>query len=262
MVENEKNFLHSAHTLEEDWMRILVCDDEPQFLQKLSGMLRELAERTGIWATVDSACDPIRLTDEELARADIAFLDIDMGEASANGLALARRLRKLRGDAVILFVTNFVEYSLEGYEVQAFRYLLKSDLEQKLPLYFQQAVDAWQKGRNLIRITCEGEETDVPPGKLIYIESLARRSILHLSGFSRETLTTRATLTELTELLQPRGFLRVHKSFLVNMAQLQKLQSTGLVLKDGTELPVSVHRYSEIRQEYLQWKGQNRWSIG
>lgn len=264
MVVNEKskNLSHSALTLEEHLMRILICDDEPLFAQRLAELLRSLADSAAIREAIDCVSDLTTLTDEALAQVDIAFLDIDMGEESVNGITLARRLRKLREDAVILFVTNFVEYSIEGYEVQAFRYLLKSELERKLPLYFQQAVDVCQKGRKMIRITCEGEEVDIPPNALVYIESLSRRSILHLHGYIRDTLTTRTTLNELTELLQARGFLRVHKSFLVNMAQIQKLQSTGLRLKDGTELPVSAHRYSEIKQGYLQWRGRNRWSIG
>lgn len=243
-------------------MRILVCDDEPLFAQRLSEMLHSLADSAAIRVVIDCVFDPTALTDEALVQVDIAFLDIDMGKGRTNGISLARRLRCLRESAVILFVTNFVEYSIEGYEVQAFRYLLKSDLERKLPLYFQQAVRACQRGRKMIRITCEREEVDILPGTLIYIESLSRKSVLHLHGYARDTLTTRTTLNELTEQLQPHGFLRVHKSFLVNMAQLQKLQSTGLRLKDGTELPVSAHRYGEIRQEYLQWKGRNRWSIG
>lgn len=241
-------------------MRILVCDDDAAFAREMSERLYGLLAPIDRWSRVDCVSDPALLTDEQLARYDIAFLDIDMGETS--GLALARRLRKLQRDTVLIFVTNFIEYSLEGYEVQAFRYLLKSDLNEKLQKYFQKAVSVCRRERAVIRIRCEGEEVDVPPQSLLYIEAACRRSVLHLHEFSRDTLTTRTTLNELTELLAPRGFLRVHKSFLVNMAHIRKLQSTQLCLTDGTELPVSTHRYSEVKQDYLRWKGQKRWSIG
>ena len=240
-------------------MRILVCDDDAAFAQKMTERLHRLLTPIDRWGTVDCVSDPALLTDDSLARYDIAFLDIDMGETS--GMDVARRLRRLRRDTVLIFVTNFVEYSLEGYEVQAFRYLLKSDLAEKLEKYLQQAVSVCRRERALVRIQSEREEVDVPPQAILYVEAALRRSILHLQDFSCDTLTTRATLNELTGLLAPRGFLRVHKSFLVNMAHIQKLQSTLVCLAGGAELPVSAHRYGKVKKEYLQWKGQKRWSM-
>lgn len=241
-------------------MRILVCDDDAAFAQEMTERLNRLLPSIDRWGQVDCVSDPALLTDEQLGCYDIAFLDIDMGETS--GMDLARRLRRLQQDTVLIFVTNFVEYSLEGYEVQAFRYLLKSDLDEKLEKYLQQAVSVCRKERALIRIQSEREEVDIPPQAILYIEAALRRSTLHLRGFSCDTLTTRTTLNELTGLLAPRGFLRVHKSFLVNMAHIQRLQSTLVCLAGGIELPVSAHRYPEVKKDYLQWKGQKRWSIG
>lgn len=239
-------------------MRILVCDDDAVFAQEMTERLGQLLAPIDRWGKVDCVSDPALLTDEQLGCYDIAFLDIDMGEMS--GLALARRIRALHRDTVLIFVTNYVEYSLEGYEVQAFRYLLKSELDEKLEKYMRQAVSVCRRERALIRIYSEREEVDIPPQAILYIETAQRRSILHLRGFSCDTLPTRMTLNELTGLLAPRGFLRVHKSFLVNMAHIQRLQSTLVCLAGGIELPVSAHRYSEVKKEYLQWKGQKRWS--
>lgn len=241
-------------------MRILVCDDDAAFAQEMTERLDRLLSSIDRRSRVDCVTNPAELTDEQLGRYEIAFLDIDMGET--NGLDLARRMRTLRPDILLLFVTDYLQYSLEGYEVQAFRYLLKSELEEKLEQYVQQAFSACRKERALIRIFSEREEVDIPPQAILYIEAALRRSILHLHGFSCDTLPTRMTLNELTELLAPRGFLRVHKSFLVNMAHIQKLQSTLVCLKGGVELPVSTHRYPEVKKGYLQWKGQKRWSIG
>lgn len=56
------------------------------------------------------------------------FLDIDMDERS--GMDIARRVRELHLDTIIIFVTNYPEFSMEGYEVRAFRYLLKQELQQ------------------------------------------------------------------------------------------------------------------------------------
>ncbi len=66
------------------------------------------------------------------------FLDIDMDERS--GLDIARRVRELHLDTVIIFVTNYPEFSMEGYEVQAFRYLLKARTGAKAAQLFPKGV--------------------------------------------------------------------------------------------------------------------------
>ncbi|MBD5094978.1 MAG: response regulator transcription factor [Subdoligranulum sp.] len=241
-------------------MKVLICDDDKQFAQKLAKRLQDAKEMLPPRTQVDCACNPAALTGETLAEYDIVFLDIDMGEI--NGIELARQMRKKHWNTVLIFVTNYVEFSLEGYEVQAFRYLLKSRLEEKLEQYVRQAVAVCLKERGPLRIWCDGEDMDIPPQSLVYIEARQRRSVLHLVDRTPDTLSTRTTLTELERQLAPRGFLRIHKSYLVNMAHIRRLQSTGALLTDGTQLPVSTRKYTEIHDNYMDWRGGRRWSIG
>ena len=112
-------------------IRVLVCDDDKKFVQDMVERLKELTADRPICITGCSA--PEKLTDQFLSDFQIMFLDIDMG--NYNGLEIARRVRKLRLDTVLIFVTHYMEYSPEGYEVKAFRYLLKSNIEEKLPRY-------------------------------------------------------------------------------------------------------------------------------
>lgn len=250
----------SERAIQEKNMRILVCDDDKAFAAQLRERLLPQITAVDRWAKVDTVSDPRELSKEVLSHYDIVFLDIDMGQV--NGIDLAKKLRQTGRDTVLIFVTNLVEYSLEGYEVQAFRYLLKNELDTKLEPYVQQALSVCRKERELLRLNCDGEELDIPPKNLVYVETAARRLILHLCDMPRDILRTRTTMAELSELLAARGFLRVHKSFLVNMAYIQRLQSTSVILTTGKELPVSSRSYSEIRKTYLQWKGQKRWTLG
>lgn len=103
-------------------IKALVCDDDAAFCQKIADLVRRNQPEDGSNVAVTICCDPTALTDKALGQFDIAFLDIDMGAYS--GLELARHIRSLNLDTILIFVTNYVQYSLEGYEVQAFRYLL------------------------------------------------------------------------------------------------------------------------------------------
>ena len=169
---------------------------------------------------------------------------------------VARTLRRTRPDTVLIFVTNYKEYAPEGYEVNAFRYLAKGELDGKLEAYFEDALAVCCARRQTVELVCGGEPVAVPLPVLMYIESRGRDRHLHLQGGPRSHLVTHTTLTQLEELLRDQGFLRLHKSYLVNMAYLDTLQSTGARLTDGTALPVSTRSYRVSKQRFLAWKGR------
>lgn len=154
-------------------MRILVCDDDAAFAGQLAEKIEAIVKPQMPRSTVDCATDAAQLRALPLAKYDLAFLDIDMGPL--NGVDLARRLHELHPDMLLIFVTNYVEYSLQGYEVQAFRYLLKAEMPQKLERYVQQALTAYRKTRDTVRIFCDGEDVELQPQQILYAEMSARK---------------------------------------------------------------------------------------
>lgn len=101
-------------------MRILICDDEQKLIDLELSILQEYCRSTNIAATFFTFTDS--LSAGNIGEFDIAFLDIDMEKL--NGIELARKLRSKNPTSIIIFVTNFIQYAPEGYEVNAFRYLL------------------------------------------------------------------------------------------------------------------------------------------
>ena len=118
---------------------IVICDDDKKFGQKLLSEVRTVLTQSNKQAKIHLFTALEEIPKQTLQDCDIAFLDIDFTQENYTGIDIARRLRSLNDSAVIIFVTNFPEYAPEGYEVHAFRYLLKSDLSKKLPSYLQQA---------------------------------------------------------------------------------------------------------------------------
>lgn len=104
--------------------------------------------------------------------------------------------------------------------------------------------------------------SELQPQQILYAEMSARKVCLHLQGADRALLYTTATMADLADLLENHGFVRTHKSVLVNMEHIRDLQSTRLYLRDGTELPVSSHTASAVRKIYTQWRSAKKWVIG
>ena len=234
-------------------LKILICDDNKDFLDsmmvQIRGILHSLDRQARIFQYQDA--------DTQLPECDIAFLDLDFNGKDYNGIDIARAIRKHHRDTVIIFVTNFPQYAPAGYEVHAFRYLMKSDIKTKLRSYLTLALDHLNEVKPTLSYTVAGEEVSVPLDDILYIESQLHFVVVHtLSDPLRSgNHTFYAGISSLENQLSQHGFLRIHKSYLVNMKHIRKFQCKFVLLTDNTQLRVSEKNYSEQKKAYLLWKG-------
>lgn len=234
-------------------MNFLVCDDEMKIVEQVSTLLQEHCMENGIHAQLHAFDDPCAIKDYDSY--DIAFLDIDMEKL--NGINLARKLRQENPGIVIIFLTNFIQYAPEGFEVQAFRYLMKGDMNKKLRTYLEDAIKEVIRQRQVLTISVNAELIDVPVSQILYLESNLRVITMHLINNDRKEYRFYGNMTDLAEKLNNLGFLRVQKSFLVNMEYIEQLQYEKVRLFGGIVLPSSAKNHKELKQYYLKWRGKN-----
>lgn len=240
-------------------IRIVICDDEPFFLNRLRTKIRTILDAHKVNAEIYTYETIEKIPDTVLAEGNIFFLDIDFANKRYTGLDVAKKIRKRRQDAIIIFATNYIEYAPEGYEVQAFRYLLKREIDRKLESCLLQATRKLRAEQETIRISTDGNEKNIPLSEILYIEAQSHLAMIYAQKKGGRTVRTYkfyASLAKLEADLGEKGFLRVHKSFLVNMRRIQKYQCTQAVLDNGQELPVSQKSYGEQKEKYLLWKGR------
>lgn len=241
-------------------MRVLICDDDISFLTKLQTQMQAFFYKLDITAKIHAYSSWEEIGEPLLSSYDIAILDIDFSQKKYNGIDIARKLRDARSDAVIIFLSNYIEYAPEGYEVQAFRYILKSDLERKLEPCLTLALARLQTSRETIKLQINGELIDIPLCNILYFEIQQHTVIAHVEKESNNKMDKQyrfySSLTTLEKQLTPHGFLRIQKSYLVNMEKLKKFQCQEAVLTNGTTLPVSSKNYAQQKEKYLLWKGR------
>ena len=250
-ISNAKNPTMEAG---DGMLHILLCDDDAIFTEALKRLIEAQPEFNRRYMQIECVHDPNALKKAAVQKADMIFLDIDMGDV--NGIALARQIRTIRKDAVLIFVTNYGEYAAEGYEVSAFRFLPKLQLAEKLPDYFRQALAACRSRTRTLNVMCEGEGTNIVLDDLVYAEIDERMVKFHMADVSAPVRKSRMALRELENQLEDDGFLRIHNSFLVNMSYIAALQTSGVTLTTGQVLPVSLHGYKAIKMKYMAWRGR------
>lgn len=235
----------------ENKLRVLVCDDDASVRETVIQLVRELCESIPVPVETEVYSDGAQLLEHYNKAASFAFLDIEM--PLLDGLEVARELRRHDSGICIVFMTSHEKYAIQGYEVGAWRYLLKpverSTFMQEMQAPFQAAAEAVQRTlcvRGPDGIYC------IEPGQLLYAETLPDHQVaIHLR---REVLTANTSIRALEAQLDSASFFRCHNSFLVNFQYVARI-GAELGLKDGSAVPISRYRRAELLQRFTAYLG-------
>ena len=233
-------------------IKVILCDDDPAFLASLHRQIERTFAKLNMETSIFAFNTPTDISRSLLTTCDIAFLDIDFESENQNGIDIARMLRQVNNHALIFFVTNYIDYAPAGYEVQAFRYILKRDIGEVLERYILQAMENMAEGQVYLQLRDKERTIDLSLEQISYLEVLDHYVSIHAGN---NTYTLGATLSGMECEMEDHGFLRIHKSYLVNMAHIRKFRSRECLLADGTTLAVSEKNYFQQKQKYLLWKG-------
>lgn len=182
---------------------------------------------------------------------DAVFLDIEM--AGLNGMETARRLRRFDPDVPLLFVTNMVQFALEGYEVNAADFIVKPLDYTALSLRLERLSHRLERDRDRFLSLKQGAQTlRCNLREITYIEALNKKTIVHrLNG---EPLICSIPLYTLEKSLE-HGFFRCHNAFLVNLDHIEAL-SAGDATLHGEQVPISKYRKKEFLAALANHRGR------
>ena len=192
----------------------------------------------------------------EMLQYQIIFLDINMKQM--DGIETAKNVRAYTEESFVIFVTAYIDYSLEGYQVGASRYILKNNLNFREQIY--ECMDAITKKmkcfltRKIFRFQ-EGEKK-IRIENILYIESKLHKLEFNILEHGLATYTMYGTLNELENELEEYPFLRIHQSFLVNLKYIKCVTGYKVVLSNGQELTVPRARYKTVKDTFIAYKGE------
>lgn len=241
-------------------IRILLCDDDTVFLERMRTEIRTVLSKAHVGTVIYTFTGAENIPVELLESCDLYFLDIDFSGKRYTGMDIAKEIRRKNQDSIIIFLTNYIEYAPQGYEVQAFRYVLKSDVNQKIEQYLLEAINKLSVQQESIQVRISGEPITLYLENIFFVEAMAHSSIIHAKSEDdgdggQKVYKLYASLSSMEAQLSDRGFLRIQKSYLVNMRRIKKLRCNEVTLDNGITLPVSEKTYAEQKEKYLLWRG-------
>lgn len=231
--------------------RCLIVDDEPLAIELLKNHVTQLdtLEIAGACNNALKASEMLRTT-----HVDLLFLDIKMPQVS--GIEF---LKMLRQPPAVIFTTAYREYAMDGYELDVVDYLLKPITfdrffkaveryySRKIPLAGSQ-VQPVSAAEACIYIKIANKTHRLPVNEILYIESLKDYIAVHRTDGS--SLSAKYKISELEEELKGQPFLRIHRSFIVNLQKVSAYTMQDVEI-GNIELPIG-NSYREYVYKQLQ----------
>lgn len=223
-----------------------VCDDEPAQQRNLERMIQKWSAENGLYAhiTCFSSAEAFLFSYAEDKTYDILLLDIEMAEM--NGVQLARIVRSENKEIQIIFITGYMEYIADGYDVEALHFLIKPVTETKLFEVLGRAVIKLYRNDRAVILNHNGEAVRIPLYEIRFIDVQRNYVTVH----ANEDIKVKATLSELERELDD-AFLRIGRSFIVHLNYIRRVTKTDILLSDGTVIPLPRGQYDKVNRALI-----------
>ena len=230
-------------------MRFAVVDDNPLDIENVVNKVSSWGKNKCIdtsFSEYDSA-EAFLFSYEDDKAYDVILLDIEMKKM--DGVEMAKRIRAVDSDVVIVFITGYSDYILDGYDVGALNYLMKPlDLE-KLNRVLDTALTKIESNSKAIYLSTVDETCKVPLNRISYIDVDRNYITVHADKSYR----VKRTLGSLEEELDDR-FLRIGRSAFINIEKVLRVTKTDVFLNTDESVPLPRGAYEKVNRAIIEMK--------
>ncbi len=233
-------------------IRCLAIDDEPLALQQLTTYIQKVPFLE-LAAQCQSALEARKFLEQDTV--DAIFCDINMPDL--NGMDF---IKSLQAPPLIVFTTAYSEYAVEGFKVNAVDYLLKpfglddfrraanriKERQESISTNIQHPIPNTQPASLFVKTDYRMVKINIPD--IRYIEGMSEYLKIYLEGEDKPIITL-LSMKKIESRL-PGNFMRIHRSYIVNLHKIQEVNKNRIIMDAETYLPVG-DMYKEAFQQYL-----------
>lgn len=235
-------------------IRIGICDDVIEQLQLQEEILRNITHQLCLNAEVGSfqSGEDLLCEIEQKGSMDIILLDIEMG--GINGVETARMIREKDSRVILIFISFYDQYCKEMISVQPFAFIDKPVSEKQLEAVMKRALKVLGEKEQIFEYTYKKVPRKILIRKIRYFES-DKREINIYSTDGIYSFYKKLDEVEMQIEKMDVKFLRISKSYLVNMNYVKEFRYEKVVMDDGKELRIGPTYKDKIRKSYLEMMG-------
>lgn len=235
-------------------MIIAICEDTVRDMEAIIDLCDRYAQERGF--RMDMLLYPHAsklLADPQAHTADILLLDIMMpgpGGACAEGIAIARTMRKGGYGGAIIFTTSSTDFYPEGFEVGAAHYLIKPIRYDMLAQALDRAMWVVKQPERIITVPVNRVHVSISQRAIRYAEVYGRETVLHTST---EQVRVLLPLKKVESLLDGDPFLRCYRSYIINMDYVQSMGDDHFVLEGDIHIPISLRNRQALKERFFTY---------
>lgn len=219
-------------------MNIAICDDDKFFCQQMEEFVQQLFEEKSMRYQCEifySGESMLSHTKRNSMGFQIYLLDIGM--TGMDGIRVAEVIRQKDLEAIIIFVTSHEEEMPKAFDVLAFHYLVKPLDKHQVFRILSSAVSHLQKRRAIFHFSVRKQFFTLLLSEIIYFESVARKiRIFTVTGKCYEYY---GVWGEVEAQVNSHPFIRLHKSYIVNLLHVFHVDGTSILLRNQLRIPIS-----------------------
>ena len=232
-------------------VRIAICEDEKTQREFYKALCIEASKRHDIDSTIETYVNGndllFDLDDPKYCAAlDLLLLDIKM--PGIDGVQTAKEARKNGYNGIIVFVTASKEHYESAFDVGALNYITKGehDWERFEKIFLEAVRRAGDMRQDVITLSGDNGLNQIEVRRIAYFEIIKGNMTVYCD--CQETHSCTSTLEKLEKQLSERNFQRIHRNYLVSLLHIKSISFKGVLMQDGTELPVGRRYYPELKE--------------
>ena len=238
-------------------LSICLCDDDTNILNYYTNRISELLEKNHYAFRIETFKSGESLVfelEDNPNRFNIIVIDIIM--KNINGIETAKILRKYGYNGVIIFLTSSKDFALDSFSVEPLNYILKGESGERFSKIFLKAAnEVYRISNKRIIISCKPQNKIINLDTITYMESLNKKVVLH--KISGELEEVSCIFKDIYEKIKEYGFIRCHKSYIVNIKYVQGFNKLECRLMKNVIIPIGRKYSKEFRNVLLENEFEN-----
>lgn len=229
-------------------MRIAVCDDNPKELERIKGCFCRIQGYDLVCSYFDSTSTVMEILKTENSPYDLYILDIEM--PGMNGLKLAKSIREKDSRALFVFLTSYTRYMKDVFDVVTFDFIEKPISDEKLLQILERAATYLNITSQHFSFGYRASRYSLKYDRILYIEKKGRQALIHTF---EDVYKTNMTLEEIWKQLNPKAFVHIHSSYIINLYNLDRKDNEIAIMRNGEKLHITKGYRRELAMRHYEF---------
>ncbi|ANU44950.1 DNA-binding response regulator [Enterocloster clostridioformis] len=234
---------------------IAICDDNEKLVHILTKRVKTYLRENNVLADLEVYTQSrlLQYDIQERKYFDLILSDIEM--PNIDGMKLAAYIKQYLPDVLIIFITSYLKYAVDAFELSIFRYIPKNAIESRLPQALEDAINMINiQANDYYMIQMPSRIEKIPYKKILYIQREGKNSVITLTDGS--ITKVRKSLVQVFKEFKTEDFIYVDRGDIVNLAHVMGIKNGIVELKNGIRLPASHAKLEEIKSKLSDFWGE------